>query len=703
MFEVDSQGSGSPSMLESGERGGNSDGHGSRDDDEIEVLTSPKALGRAIRWYRHVRWLDAKIKTRDVLLGPLAEQQEQLLAFFYTCLDFRDFKTPASKTTERPMSKIYRVSSSALIDKFKRYLYYRIGANAVKNNLVEESVRADAGQGKPETVVEDSTQSGDSHFQALIESLEFDPTTISKDASMNVGAPTTAKQARERHFHTLVGKALHPLGVVSEDGGKQLTVRGIRRRYTDEQHTQLLILKETIVESILYTIIVLIPALVFLVFGRDAHIAYTESSGYDAVALYAIFDEGQLDLSGNVYMGTKLYLGWMVALFALSYFMLAFAKFDFYTGYAKPKIAAASGKRTQRNDEALRLVTLFLCHAWSVVAIIFAYCYALSIWAVLSSFVCVVIWLVASIFVNAQKYLAVVSSVLLTLVLVAHIINSFEKLWSNIKKTVHTDLDDGLKELIVQKIQTYTATLPPEAGSFAPLGDTPQQGAPSPRTTRAHHTGRLLEERVDTLERESAGVYDYFELLGTLRQSQDEEESLLKAEYFEFIDDLGLHIASPTKEHMFAFADVDGNGSVRMDELERTWTYFKDIMVYRIANRLGVTELRLVLTVVGVLTLAAVLVYFVALVVQNFGEEDGFTAIISTIFTGIGGILVVWQKGTLVRDALSSDEIDVKIVSELAGTLGKKTARTAKDIAKGFNDGASDAAPITGAVLSPVL
>ena len=59
---------------------------------------------------------------------------------------------------------------------------------------------------------------------------------------------------------------------------------------------------------------------------------------------------------------------------------------------------------------------------------------------------------------------------------------------------------------------------------------------------------------------------------------------MVKTEYFTFLDDLGLHIKTPTKERMFAFADVNGNGSIAIGELESTWQYFKDLMVYRWAS-----------------------------------------------------------------------------------------------------------------------
>ena len=46
-----------------------------------------------------------------------------------------------------------------------------------------------------------------------------------------------------------------------------------------------------------------------------------------------------------------------------------------------------------------------------------------------------------------------------------------------------------------------------------------------------------------------------------------ENVPLIKPEHLSFLGELGFKILAPTKERMFAFADVDRNGAIEIDEL----------------------------------------------------------------------------------------------------------------------------------------
>ena len=107
---------------------------------------------------------------------------------------------------------------------------------------------------------------------------------------------------------------------------------------------------------------------------------------------------------------------------------------------------------------------------------------------------------------------------------------------------------------------------------------------------------------------------------------------------------------------------------------------------HRICSRLGITQLRLVLTVAGVLSAFAIIIAFVFVVVQTFGEQDSFTAVVSSIFLGVATIYTSVTRTITVQQSLNNNEIHGTVMQELASGLARKNRGTAVDVFHGMGD-----------------
>lgn len=222
------------------------------------------------------------------------------------------------------------------------------------------------------------------------------------------GAPMTAQQARERRLENLVATLLQPFGVRLEGDGRKMVIVGIRRRFADEvAKFQAPVLKEMVVEACLYSVVVLMPLLHFLAVGCEAQTVY-EATHLNATSLYHVLWDGQVNLRGDVYAGTQLYIAWAVALFSLSYVMLAFAKFPFYSGYARAKPGTRGGRRAGEpaGGGFLFGVQAALLLVWEVIATVFAWTYTASLTVIFSSAACTLLWLTAAVFVDSSRCMA---------------------------------------------------------------------------------------------------------------------------------------------------------------------------------------------------------------------------------------------------------------------------------------------------------
>ena len=126
---------------------------------------------------------------------------------------------------------------------------------------------------------------------------------------------------------------------------------------------------------------------------------------------------------------------------------------------------------------------------------------------------------------------------------------------------------------------------------------------------------------------------------------------------------------------------MDGDGHLSVNELYETWSYFKQMMFDRTAARLGITEMQLALITIGALTSFTSLFIFIYCSIVQFGQQDGFSSVVSSLYLGVAGIAGVYKRSNEISNATSSADLAAVIAGDVEAIAGQ-------DVSKGTVDGA---------------
>lgn len=115
-------------------------------------------------------------------------------------------------------------------------------------------------------------------------------------------------------------------------------------------------------------------------------------------------------------------------------------------------------------------------------------------------------------------------------------------------------------------------------------------------------------------------------------------------EFNNLFDLLEMNIPLDEQQRMYQFADVDGNGTITMDEFEASWSYLKDGVVVTLIKRLGLDDSDILRNVAILLGLFLVLIPLFLAMIALWDNNSSFVSVVHSLFIGATGIMANGKK-----------------------------------------------------------
>lgn len=600
-----------------------------------------KFTGRNLKWFQHSQWIAQKAE------GAVPPLDTGLLHFAMACIEFEGEKLARTSSGDIPTASMNgvatKVSRLEMQPDFNpsRELYVTPGFRLVER-LEEFLDFVETIKRPPTSTHIDDTESGQL-------STKDDVYSELRNRIRNVRAEQ--KHGERMNLLTdLVGdlsKSLAVFGVQVTAKAQHREIRGVRRKTLREiagDRLPWVLVFELILEALVSVMVVMLPALLVIGVAVLSQDVWSLTVGLDATPVVEIVALPSAPVDDDYYLPVQVVIIAGLIMLSLVLMMLALSHFDFYTAYAREYRAAppTSGSTSVNTADAPGSATAtVLEELWGVIARLFGWSYFVLIFMFYVYSACAILWIFAAVFVDPTKNLMIFATVILAFVIARFIYAQVTESNQRIRRYVYEALDDKLEAYIKRKLKKITKAT---GGNLSDLID----GNPT--------LANLFDAYRDALDKVNENV------------------PLIKPEYFAFLDDLGFKITVPTKERMFAFADVDGNGAIEIDELQSTWEYFKEMMYERTAARLGLTELQLIGIIFGAVTGFVLFATFVILVIEAFAKADSFSAVIGTIILGVTQIIVLVNRVRAAAELMTPEEMRAFIKQDLQGVTGAQAA-----------------------------
>lgn len=138
-------------------------------------------------------------------------------------------------------------------------------------------------------------------------------------------------------------------------------------------------------------------------------------------------------------------------------------------------------------------------------------------------------------------------------------------------------------------------------------------------------------------------------------------------EFNNLFDMIEMCIPLDEQQRMFQFADVDGNGTIALDEFQAAWTYLKDGVVVTLLKRLGLDDGDILWNVATLLGFFLICIPLFLAMISLWDNTTSFVSVIHSLFIGATGILANGKKAKAEAKDGEVNGMDESIDSMLKG------------------------------------